>query len=581
MSKVVSVFAIPGDLKRSLSPYVTGKIEEEPASVEPAAPVKASFGVDGLDEGGATCSYCGLIPNASTKEEMRSHFRKDYHKYNIKRRLKGLAPMSEDEFETAIGDLDESISGSEDEESDAEEEEEDAQIRVQKSTPFVLYKSTSDGRIFGVYRALYREPQLEKGGDLLGELNAQGKSAIVMIGGGHFSAAIIQHSPMKGQAPTHTNPYAHIKVIASKTFHRYTTRRKQGGSQSASDNARGKANSAGSSLRRYNEQALQQEVRELLSSWREELANCDGIYIRANGNLNKGVIMNYDDKAPIQGRDARVHSLPFTTRRATATEIKRAWVELSSLHVVQLPKTSGTGTPKAPLEHKKKAESPKPVAREPTAEEKHSAEIASLVKKSRAPRLVAYFKANKLSVDFALEPHSQYSSTPNALFLASSAGMHHIVTTLLLTLGADPTIPLSDTSSKRAFDVAKDQATRDAFQLARAKLGEAKWDWKLSHIGPAITKEDIELRQEQEKKAQEDERRKMDEALKIKLQEEKKMKQNANETLKRPPGKKLGSSVVTTVGDTSLRGLSDEAKMRLERERRARAAEARFKKLQG
>ncbi|KAF1783553.1 Ankyrin repeat-containing domain [Phytophthora cactorum] len=47
------------------------------------------------------------------------------------------------------------------------------------------------------------------------------------------------------------------KALCHKTFQRYTTRRKQGGAQSASD-ANGKAKSAGATLRRYNEAALKQ-----------------------------------------------------------------------------------------------------------------------------------------------------------------------------------------------------------------------------------------------------------------------------------------------------------------------------------
>jgi len=44
-------------------------------------------------------------------------------------------------------------------------------------------------------------------------------------------------------------------------FIRYTTRRKQGGSQASNDNAKGKAKSAGANLRRYNEQMIEQVCR--------------------------------------------------------------------------------------------------------------------------------------------------------------------------------------------------------------------------------------------------------------------------------------------------------------------------------
>lgn len=43
------------------------------------------------------------------------------------------------------------------------------------------------------------------------------------------------------------------KVLFHKTFHSYTVRQGQGGSQGSHDNKRGAAKSAGASLRRYNE----------------------------------------------------------------------------------------------------------------------------------------------------------------------------------------------------------------------------------------------------------------------------------------------------------------------------------------
>jgi len=43
------------------------------------------------------------------------------------------------------------------------------------------------------------------------------------------------------------------EAIVNKTFHSYTVRAKQGGSQSTQDRSKGGCKSAGASLRRYNE----------------------------------------------------------------------------------------------------------------------------------------------------------------------------------------------------------------------------------------------------------------------------------------------------------------------------------------
>lgn len=52
------------------------------------------------------------------------------------------------------------------------------------------------------------------------------------------------------------------EVVIHKTFHNYTVRAKQGGSQGAKDNQSGTAHpkSSGASLRRYNEQSQRQVI---------------------------------------------------------------------------------------------------------------------------------------------------------------------------------------------------------------------------------------------------------------------------------------------------------------------------------
>ncbi|KAM9887559.1 hypothetical protein OXX79_013543, partial [Metschnikowia pulcherrima] len=170
---------------------------------------------------------------------------------------------------------------------------------------------------FGAYKAIFDDAALNSG-DVVGALrnfnfpaSKQGKSVLLMIGGGHFAGAVIAHQRVntKGNAKNHKESVQSqkVSVIGSKTFHRYTTRRKQGGSQSASDNARGKANSAGSSIRRYNEQALKKDVHDLLDSWKEYLSEAQHIFIRANGADNRKTLMGYEGSFLKQG-DPRVKS---------------------------------------------------------------------------------------------------------------------------------------------------------------------------------------------------------------------------------------------------------------------------------
>ena len=150
--------------------------------------------------------------------------------------------------------------------------------------------------------------------------------AMIMIGGGHFAAIIASLNPkvVRSQGQEERQ----IDILASKTFHRYTTRRKQGGGQSAYDSAQGQAHSAGSSLRRYNEAALQKEVKDLLASWKEALELCDFIFIRATGSGNRRTLFGYEG-AVLKNNDGRIRGFPFTTRRPVNSTMTKLMTDKS------------------------------------------------------------------------------------------------------------------------------------------------------------------------------------------------------------------------------------------------------------
>ncbi|ANB15145.1 Vms1p [Sugiyamaella lignohabitans] len=577
-----------------------------------------------IENGKFNCSSCGTI-TAELPSDARDHYRKDFHKLNIKRKIENLPPLTEDEFEKQIGELNDSLSGS-DEYSSSDDDElekvekllkgshvssndeygDDASSQNKPGSPFAFFtlretisEDVVDGKhkpklthesVLAVYKTLLDSSLEDNSYQALSNLKNSNSahSIIMMIGGGHFAAAVISHqkSKKRGLPP---NSLLGIEVISQKSFHRYTTRRKQGGSQSASDNARGKAKSAGSSLRRYNEQALEQEIHELLDSWKSYIDSSENIYVRASGRSNRGILMNYP-KAPISSTDKRIKSLPFTTGRATVTEVKRSWLELTTIKLFDKSKLVDKNASKKKVVTKedirrqleKSRATPSPRSSSPapvialTPEEKHTVELVSLIKKSRSPRLAAYLKSNNITSDFKLQPSSQYSLYPTLLHYAASQGSHHIVSTLLTSLSADPTV--KNKLGRTAYEVAhhnNDRVTTDAFQLARSALGEDKWDWARAKVGPALTKSDISARNDQEKAAAEQKVR--EDLAKIESREaDKKLERTV---LRHGAGIKLSSNVATSLGqEASLRGLSDEARMKLERERRARAAEARFKK---
>ena len=79
---------------------------------------------------------------------------------------------------------------------------------------------------------------------------------------GHFAGAV----------------YENGKLIAHKTFHRYTSRRKQGG-RTKYDNKSGKANSIGAQIRRGNEIELRKDIQNLLIvKWKQHVNEADKFY---------------------------------------------------------------------------------------------------------------------------------------------------------------------------------------------------------------------------------------------------------------------------------------------------------------
>ena len=213
---------------------------------------------------------------------------------------------------------------------------------------------------------------------------------------------------------------------------------------------------------------------------------------------------------------------------------------------------------------------PKPQSTEKQkAEERlisHSTSLMTMIQRKKISALTAYLKEHNLSPNFALHPIATHSHTSTLLHLASSSSLPSIITTLL-SLGANP--ELTNAAGKTPYEIAGDRATRDRFRLARHTLGESKWNWESAKVGKPLTEKDVQVRDQLEKSDMEVE----------KAQKQAETKRIADETLK-----KLGKPTRNSIGGGSAipdqtgndRGITEEMKLKIERERRARAAEARF-----
>jgi hypothetical protein len=194
--------------------------------------------------------------------------------------------------------------------------------------------------------------------------------------------------------------------------------------------------------------------------------------------------------------------------------------------------------------------------------------------------LLSYLTSNSLSPDFRFFPPQANHHAPTPLHLAAAQGGAALVTGLIVRGGANPTIRSEE--GKTPFDLAGDRATRDAFRVARGLAGEERWDWDAAGVPAPLSKDEVDRREERERKekaAQERERMAAEEA-----------KLRAQRVPEREDGKGAKKGVLGGLEmrktaqekrEEEARGLTVEQRARLDRERRARAAEERIRRMAG
>lgn len=567
------------------------------------------------------CNSCDI--NLEDKAEQREHYQTDIHTFNVKRKLHELPSVNKEQFnklvretkssEINVGD---NLSIREEGESEGDENQEssdDSEIsddendiykqntfliseklnnleiasnkssiisHIANQTPHILFKSSLlTQNVFGAYKVLFNNGQIKNPILTLTawkqnvDQTSSNISALFMIGGGHFAGAIVSHQRLNvsGNAKKQDVSFQEqaILFLEHKTFHRYTTRRKQGGSQSAMDNAKGKANSAGSTLRRYNEAALKIDVQILLKEWKPYLDNCENIYIRARSAQDRKMFL---DDGLINKDDVRLKSFPFTTGRPTVSELRKAWCELTYLKITQKPEQIVIKAASEP-KHSSKVQKQTESVEKQTPEEKQTEEVIKLLKKGRAPLLISYLRKNKIDKDFTLVPESKYGATPTMLHYASQNGLKQIIVILLSTLKCSPSI--KNVNGKTPWDLAKLEPVKQSFQIARYNLGEDFFAWETSNIGEPLSREQVdEINKEQE----EQDKVETEGLVKVELENVKKRQKEEYDN-KNGPGHKLsGPSLIPSIStEQNLSSLSGDQRRRLMREQRARAAEARAK----
>ncbi|CAE6417493.1 unnamed protein product [Rhizoctonia solani] len=650
----IHVFNIPTGLLDVLSLRDTSLVET-PAPA--AAPKRPATPPQPTTSGSTpSCTAC-LGANLSDVREQRSHFRSDWHRYNVKMRLQDPShkPVSEEQFARLVQDLAESLSGSESStDSSSSEDAVSALLQRKKKrgidneqlddddmpnlprSPIAWFHAPNEypDTQFGVYTAVFpTKTEPAHYANALRSLQTESPEdrlwTMLATAGGHFAGLVVRVKiPRQGESSKSKKAAPEMEIIKHKTFHRYTTRRKQGGSQSVNDNAKGPAKSAGAQLRRYGEQALREDIQGILAEWSEEVGKSELIFFRASVSNRK---MFWDwENAPIKKGDDRLRTFPFPTRRPTQAELMRCLIELTRVKVSHLSEDalraleeSQRATlpkPKAPVIkaqvlEKPVKEKPAVLSKEEEAARDRWTRLIDMIIKGRIDPLKTFWEKNSdISANMMVPEWAQAQTTrglTTLLQVASAAGQEEVVKWLLEDQRADPTVPVpsgaiaasafptvSDSESeaprvagqaRKAYHIAANRSTRNVFR--RAAYAHPDWyNWKEDVGVASVLSPEMQAERDKKKtarranlrdKLREREKLREEQArveeLAAKEAEARERELAAQVKLSTPVAgpQKLGGSGGPS-GANSMAGLTPEMRAKIERERRARAAEARL-----
>lgn len=290
---------------------------------------------------------------------------------------------------------------------------------------------------------------------------------------------------------------------------------------------------------------------------------------------------------------------------------------LDESQLASLPKPK-TAAPKPPAPEKPIKDKPIALSKEEEANRDKWCRLIDMVAKGRIDPLKSFWERRPefISVDTTIPEWAQVQETRGLctlLQVASAAGQEAVTRWLLEDLRADPTVPVpsgataasaaptasdSETESRsnrpvgqerKAYDVAGNRSTRNVFR--RAAYAHPDWyDWKTAACVPSILSPEMEAERDKKKnarrtglrdrlrereKAREEQARAEEAAAKEAAAREKEAAARARLNTPSSGPQKLGGAGASS-GTNGMAGLTPEMRAKIERERRARAAEARL-----
>ncbi|GJX25722.1 ankyrin repeat and zinc finger domain-containing protein 1 [Tanacetum coccineum] len=513
-----------------------------------------------------TCNTCKST--FDSLQDQRSHFKSDFHRFNVKLTVAGKDTMKEDDFDETsdsfVKDYDiSSISGSEDEDERDSSLRNDMNKGLLGSSKTKIFVHLANGDIVSFWKCLFlddtakiifeqnkssmlddvlpcvtEKEMTERLRNVIHEPRDKTHFRVMLLAsGGHFAGCVFDGN----------------SVVAHKTFHRYVIRAKAGKKQSTKDASGKIAHSAGASIRRYNELALKKEIRELLAAWKPYFDASSSIFIHAPSDSR---LLLFDGDTPcFSCQKSAIRRIPLTVRRPTFKEARRLYNILTQ--VSSEPKEETVPMDKEDLKTTHTQEGLPGSVKKNLGNNLDSKEVAetSIVN-----------GMEDMSISNGNEGKVTVISTP--LHEAAKAGNVENVLELL-EQGLDPCV--IDERGRTPYMLATEKEVRNTFRRFMA-LNLDKWDWQAAKVPSPLTKEMEES--QNAKQAEKDAKRKAraKELKKLKKAREKKAEAEAAQ---KALATQLQSSRPQMTKEEKLKQAQDE-----EREKRAAAAERRIAALQ-
>ena len=384
---------------------------------------------------------------------------------------------------------------------------------------------------------------------------------IVLLQSGRFVATVYTLKT------TIHNKVPQLTMIAHKTSTRYTIRKGQGGSQSSHDSSKNKAKSVGAQLRREGEKQLREDVVNTWKLWKVSnyIQNAVGVFVSCPKGMRREYLFGDGNvnAALVEKGDERLRSIPLDVGRPTLEGAKVALDCLMSCNIVNLDMASVSNADaatnedennKSPIvdenEKSKESEATKELEKKddyPPLTPLHEAVIEGDL--SKLMELLTVLEEVEENENTTTEDEDNVVETPsydvdsqggqdNQTALHFAAASNHqnapsLLTALLVNGHANPCS--IDSRGRPPYFVAASDKVREAFRLARGKLGEEYCRWDDAKVGPALSDADVQAKKAKalEKKRKQRARQKEKKALEKARAEEEAAKKREEEEKKK------------------------------------------------